>query len=224
MGRIHWSSLLLIGSFFVLYDSGPAQAQGNTAEPGRESWFVKLDLTGVILNAAGTVSVHGTPIPGGSVSLDNSLTVSGDVGYFVTPNFALDVGFGYPPKTAVRGTGTLSFVGVGATSHYAPITMMIQYYLNSWGPVHPFIGIGPSYLVFLNVESQAIHSAQVKNAWGLAMQGGLDFDISKTWGINFDILQVISSTTASGVLAGTPATAKVQVNPLIIRGGLTYRF
>ena len=211
--------LVLSPSVWALEDD--QQSSTNTTE---NRWFLKLDLTGIIFNVSGTVKVRGTSVSGASVSLTNSASISGDLGYFVTSNVALDIGFGYPPQTTVDGKGTLSFIGAGARSRYAPVAILVQYHLNDLAPIRPFIGVGPAYSMFFDKEPKTIRSPRVENAWGAALQGGLDYDLSADWGANFELIKIFSSTTASGVVAGTPATADVRVNTLIIRSGLTLRF
>jgi outer membrane protein len=219
-----WLALVLMKLLIASDCWGLEPDSPSLITPNKYKWFVNLDLTGVIFDVTSTISVRGSPIPGGAVALSNSVSVSGDLGYFLTPNIAVDLGFGYPPKTAVHGRGALSFLDTGATSRYAPIAALVQYHLNNFASIRPFIGVGPSYSTFFNVQSRSIQSAHIQNAWGIALQAGLDYDLSDSWGLNFDVIRIFSATTADGIVGGIAATAKVHVNPLILRGGVTYRF
>jgi outer membrane protein len=185
-------------------------AQPSSTDDLPPRWFLKPDLTGIIFDVSAQVTVRGIPIPGASASLTNSASVSGDIGYFPTSNIALDVGFGYPPKTTLHGVGALSFIGVGATSRYAPVAALVQYHPNDFAPIRPYVGVGLAYSMFFDVQSKSIQSAHIRDAWGIAFQGGLDYDISRFWGGNFEIIKIYSSTMANGGIAGTPATANVH--------------
>lgn len=55
-------------------------------------------------------------VPGGSLSINDSATVTGDVSYFFTPNIAMDLYAGIPTRGVIKGSGSPVSLGTLPTS------------------------------------------------------------------------------------------------------------
>jgi outer membrane immunogenic protein len=78
-------------------------------------------------------------------------------------------------------------------------------------------------------------AASITSSWGVVGQGGLDYMLNEHWGVNLDVKYIMMEPNAHvwGVASTAPLNAgpvavplnlAVKINPLVISGGLTYRF
>ncbi|TGY88783.1 OmpW family protein [Marinicauda algicola] len=213
--------------------SCPAQAQDNptgsayateTYPSDFRRWLLHVDVANVFTNESAEVAVGGAPVPNGSVSMADNQTISFDVSYFLTPNLAINVYAGYPPRAHIKGAGTLEAFGTLASANYGPLTVSGEYHFSDLGAFRPYVGVGVTYAVFLNVDDAALSDVNVENAFGPALKLGLDYDISERWTLHGYVQQVWLSTDVSATVGGVPASAKVAIDPTIVGVGLGYRF
>lgn len=207
----------------------PAQAQ-HSPDPATESsgdfmrWLVHVDVANVVTNENADVAVGGAPVPGGSVSMGDNTTVSFDASYFLTPHFAINAYAGYPPRAHLEGAGTLAPLGALASANYGPLTVSGEYHFSGLGAFRPYVGVGVTYAVFLNVDDSALSDVSVDNAFGPALKLGLDYDVSERWTVHAYVQQVWLKTDVSATAGGAPASARVTIDPTIVGVGLGYRY
>lgn len=187
-------------------------------------WFVRLDAAGLLLHEKGEVTVAGSRVPGNTVRIDDAVTVSADLGYFFTESLAVAGIVGVPPRASFKGANALAAVGVGATARYGPAALLVQYHAPRFMGFRPYVGVGASYTVFADVKGLALQSPKVDNAWGAAFQAGFEYALDERWALHADAVKILVSTRASGNLQGVPVSARITVDPLILRAGLTWRF
>jgi outer membrane protein len=192
--------------------------------PPKYRWFIRLDVAGVLPALQGKTTVAGVLIPGNTVGVNNSVTVSVDIGHFFTEEVAVAAIIGFPPLATLKGANALASVGAGATARYGPAALLLQYHPGLIWQVRPYLGVGVSYTPFIDVKDVAVNDVRLKNAWGPAFQIGIDYPLNERWAVNLDALKILVSTTASGNLQGVPVTSMLTINPLILRGGVTWRF
>jgi len=205
----------------------PSLAQSAPVDDPPSKWVVHLDAAGVFKNDSAEVFVGGQRVPGASISSPNDATVTVDLGYFVTPNIAVDLYAGIPPRAVIKGAGTISAFGTLATTNYGPAVLSAEYHFNNFGAFHPYAGIGVNYTMFLNVHHEALYNVKVPDAFGAAFKLGFDYDIGPNWTANFYVMHILLGTRVSASVdpAGTiPAVAKATINPTIVGAGIGYRF
>ncbi len=205
----------------------PAAAQTAPVDYTSGKWVVHLDAAGVFKNDSAKVFVGGQRVPGATISSPNDATVTFDIGYFVTPNIAINLYAGLPPRGVIKGAGSISSFGTLATTNYGPAVLSAEYHFNDLGAFHPYAGIGLNYTLFLNVHHEALYNVKVPNAFGAAFKLGFDYDIGPNWTANFYVMHILLGTRVSATAdpAGTiPAVAKTTINPTIIGAGIGYRF
>ena len=219
---------LILGSalwiFMISVGQAATDGESPSPEPDHKRWIVRFTLAGVFPDLEGSLSSNGVAIPGAGVELNPAVSGNIDVGYFFTNNIAVGFTLGTPAYGTIRGTGTLANTGAGASSYYAPIVVMLQWHFTQFGAIKPYIGIGPEYTAFFGVRNGALRNVRIQNAWGFALEGGVDYALDNRWGINASVARVFSGTTATGTFGGAPISAKIDVNLLIVRSGVTYRF
>jgi len=64
----------------------------------------------------------------------------------------------------------------------------------------------------------------VRDHVGGAVQLGAEYQLGRRWGLYFDVKKVFLETNATAVLDGAPLKADIQLNPIILSGGLSFHF
>jgi outer membrane protein len=187
-------------------------------------WLLHIDATGVVPHPSADISIFGTGVPGGSLSVNDSVTVTGDASYFFTPNVAVNLYGGVPARGVIKGSGSLSGLGTLATTLYGTAILSAEYHVTNVGAFKPYAGIGPVYTIFLDTHDSTLSNVRVPNAWGIAFSAGADYDISDRWTFHVYVKQMIVSTTVTATLGGAPATSKTTLNPTVFGMGIGYRF
>ncbi|MBK5961711.1 hypothetical protein CCR97_26405 [Rhodoplanes elegans] len=186
-----------------------------------------VDLNVAALGAAGNLPDTG--------SVSNTVIPEIDISYYFTPNIAAELILGVTPHK-VRGEGRLAGLDIGET-WLLPPTLTLQYHFTNFGAFQPYIGAGVNYTVFFNTSGAntttlvplgvpvAVTSLSLKNSWAPAVQIGFDYMLNKNVGINFDVKYLWLSSDVTATLNNALAvTGKANLDPLLIGGGVTYRF
>ncbi len=144
-----------------------------------------------------------------------------DLTWFVTPQFAAELILTYPQEHDIRSNG----VKIGSLKHLPP-TLLGQYHFTGLGAFKPYLGAGINYTRFSNVEFDpavvaALAPTLKKDSWGLALQAGVDYALTKNWMLNLDIKKVSLGTD---VLSAGTKVGTFKVDPLLIGVGVGYRF
>ncbi|MGH7156179.1 MAG: OmpW/AlkL family protein [Acetobacteraceae bacterium] len=189
-----------------------------------QKWEVSFDVTGVLMHPSASADIAGMPVPGASAAVDNSVTATIDLAYFVTPNIAIDLYAGIPPKTAFKAAGSIGAIGTVATTRYGPAVLSLEYHFRGLGRWEPYVGAGVTYTAFFNTQGAALSNATLSNAWGGAIKAGVRYFINPAWALHFYVQQVFVSTRLSAQLGPLPVSAKVTLDPTVIGAGFSYRF
>jgi outer membrane protein len=181
-------------------------------------WMIRGRVLGVLPDSSATID----QVPGGSVTIDNSVVPELDITYFFTPNFAAEVILGVTPHE-IHGAGKLKGVEIGK-AWLLPPTVTFQYHFTNFGPVKPYIGAGPNYTVFFNQEAAGgtVTNLDIHNSFGVAIQVGVDIMLDRHWGLNIDVKKLYLRPDVS--LNNGALTGNVKIDPLLVGGGVTYRF
>lgn len=187
-------------------------------------WMIRVRALAVVPVAGASLDLNGRAVPGADVSITNSVIPELDISYFFTPNIAAELILGTTPHT-VKGAGSLAGVPVGK-AWLLPPTLLLQYHFNLTDKIKPYVGAGINYTFFYNqkADGPVVYSMDIKNQFGAALQVGVDIMIDNHWGINFDVKKLflrpnVTLASSLGVITG-----KVDINPWIFGGGVTYRF
>jgi outer membrane protein len=205
----------------------PALAQTTSADYAAGTILVHIDAAGVFKDASAKVYVEGERVPGASIGSPADETITFDAAYFLSPNFAVDLYAGLPPRAVIRGAGTLSGAGTLATSNYGPAVLTGEYYFTGLGAFHPYAAAGLDYTLFLNIHHEALYDVKIPNAFGAALKLGMDYDISPAWTAHFYVMHIFLGTRVSASLApgdAVPAVAKATIDPTVVGAGIGYRF
>ncbi len=182
-----------------------ASLGAQAAEPS--PWLVRVRA--VNLDSANKDST------GLDLSVNDKVIPEVDVSYFFTPNLAAELVLTYPQKHDVRAGGTK----IGSLKHLPP-TLTVQYHFDGMGAFKPYVGAGLNYTRFSNVDLPAGVTID-KDSFGLALQVGADYEISKNVYLNLDVkkVQIRTDVKAGGAKLGT-----FKVDPLLVGVGVGFRF
>jgi outer membrane protein len=139
-----------------------------------------------------------------------------DFGYWITDNVALELVLTYPQKHDVSLNGN----AIGSVKHLPP-TLMLQYHFLPKGAFQPYVGVGLNYTRFSDVDLADGAIKMEKDSWGLALQAGFDYRLSKSLYVNFDAKKV---QIDSNLYAGGNKVAKLELDPWLVGVGLGWRF
>lgn len=152
------------------------------------------------------------------LSINNKWIPEVDVSYFFTPNIATELVLTYPQKQTVH-SGVLG-QDIGTLKHLPP-TLTLQYHFIPDGTIRPYVGAGINYTRFSSVHLADGAATVDKSSWGLAIQGGVDFEVAKNTYVNIDVkkVQISTDVSLSGSKLGT-----FKINPWLLGIGVGYRF
>jgi outer membrane protein len=155
------------------------------------------------------------------LTVNNKVIPEVDISYFFSPELAAELVLTYPQKHRISSNGT----EIGSLKHLPP-TLSMQYHVQGFGAIKPYAGVGLNYTRFSNVEfipsiQAALQPTLKKNSFGLSVQVGVDYEISKNLYLNLDVkkVQIATDVSSFGSKVG-----EFKVNPWLIGGGVGWRF
>lgn len=203
--------------------AGTAQAQDFRPKQGGDL-VVGLGAIGVLPeNQRGSVDLIG-----GKVRASNSATAQIDFSYFLNPNIALNLIVATTQHDLTAKGTALGNVALGST-WVLPPTLTLQYHPLPASRFSPYIGAGLNYSAFYAYDhsgaSPAVRSVAVNNAFGFALNAGIDVAVSGPWALNADVKKIFMSPNhAVGTNLGVKLHGTTDLNPLVIGMSVRYRF
>lgn len=181
-------------------------------------WLVRGRLLSVSPNESATIN----PI-GGDVDIDTSFVPELDISYFFTDRVAVELILGVTPHDVMAVGTAAGNIDLGSVTLLPP-TLTLQYHFPTPGAVRPYVGAGINYTVFFNDDLPAggiATSINYDNSFGLALQGGIDFDVNENWFFNVDVKYIDINTD---VTINNAITADVDIDPWVFGIGIGRRF
>jgi outer membrane protein len=182
---------------------------GGTPEVSKEGpWLVRL--------RALHMKVDNGNSPDVALEADDKNFPEIDFSYFFTPRIAAELILTYPQKHDMRLGGS----DIGSIKHLPP-TLLLQYHFRPDQRFRPYVGAGLNYTRFTDVDIDVPGVRIDRNSFGLAVQAGVDYKLSKHWYFNVDVKYVDIDTDVR--LNGTRLTT-LKVDPMLYSVGVGYRF
>ncbi|MBL8565906.1 MAG: OmpW family protein [Hyphomicrobiaceae bacterium] len=156
----------------------------------------------------------------------NSVLPTATLTYFFNKNIAAEL-FCCFAKSTVKIEGAVNGE-VGDTWMFPPI-VTLQYHFTDMGPIKPYVGVGAQWIHFFSEDTgknaTGATSINIDDAFGIALQAGVDIEIGSGWYLNADVKKSFLDTQVT--LTGTPfGTVRVEhdLDPWIFSVGVGYRF
>lgn len=191
-----------------IFSSAVAQAE--------DSPFM-VRVRGVYLNWENGQS-GGLPLPGGGkIEASKQWIPEIDFTYFFTKNIAAELVLTWPQDVKINLNGNQ----IGTVKALPP-SLVLQYHFTDLGKFKPYVGLGINYTIFTQRDNILNGAAQVdSSSVGVVAQVGMDYMLDKNWGVNVDVKW---AQMATGVKVGGDKVGTVNLNPLMVGAGVTYRF
>ena len=206
------ASLTLTGACTIAH----AQSQDNVVKLGVTYYQTHSKTNGI--------SGIGVP-PGADADTDSATTAILSYERRVLPNVGVELVLGLPPRIHAKATGSVAFLGddVLSAKFIAP-TLLFNYHFFAPGDTwRPYLGAGLNYTHFTSIRSSLASDVKLGDSYGLALQAGLDYAISKDWGlfVSVDKIDVKSKLVAAGA---NVLTTTIDFRPWTYTVGGYYQF
>ena len=200
-------------------------------EPEHAGLFmVNVRITDVIPNDGQTIwsntttpaGVDPTTDSGLRTRIDQSVVPTLGLTYFITDNIAAELilGTSYHKISAVPAAGGAS---IAVRDQWVlPPTLSAQYHFMPKSQVSPYVGIGPTLMLFYAGSNKNGFSTKLGNGFGLSLEAGADIAVSQHVSVNVDVKKIFFSTNAT--IDGGALTSHVNLDPWVPSVGLGWRF
>ena len=198
------------------------------ASPPETPWSLFVGPAYVKFNNDVRLSAGGAPVPGSGADVQSNTTLAAELSYRFTSAWSAGLTIGVPPRSAVTGTGTAAPFGTLGAVRYGAMVGTGKYTFDLAGSDwKPYVGAGIAYYIVLSESDGFISNLKVKNRFGTALQAGVEYAFTPSFGIALDVKKLFVKTTATGMIAalgGAPAEADVTLNPAVVQVGAVFRF
>jgi outer membrane protein len=216
-------TLLLAGAAVLGLLAQPALAQSTGAVRGKQAGDIVLGLSliGVLPMERGSVDVIG-----GTPSASFAATPQLDLTYFFTPNLSLNL-IAATTRHDVEVTGSaLGTVDLGRVWALPP-TLTVQYHPLPAERFSPYLGVGVNWTMFYGEgggRSPGVLDVDVRNAFGFALNVGLDIEVAPNWVVNLDVKKLFLRPDVRVDTVLGRLNANADLDPWIFGIGVRYRF
>jgi outer membrane protein len=163
-------------------------------------------------------------------SFDTGGGVGGGINYFLTDRVSLEAkvsGLASKMRVRVIGSDFVAVADLGYAQIY-PISATLQWHLLERSAIRPYLGAGVSHVILHNfsksVGNTGATGIKFKDPTGFVVDGGLELNLSKRWGLFGDARYIPIESNARATFTGTTAALRMHVRPLIVSAGLAYHF
>jgi outer membrane protein W len=151
------------------------------------------------------------------------------VNFFLTDRVSIEAkAAALESKLRVRivGSDFIATANLGRAQIF-PISAVLQWHLSQHGMIRPYLGAGVAHVILRDVNRSVTSSAtgiHFKDPTGVVVDGGLEFKLSKRFGIYGDARYIPVETKSAASFVGTSSSVQMHVRPLIVSGGIAWRF
>lgn len=215
-------TILLAGAAALGLLTVPAMAQ-DAAPRGKQAgdFMIGFGVIGVLPRDSGSVDLIG-----GTPSASFAATPQLDFTYFVTPNIALNL-IAATTRHELEVTGSaLGTVDLGRVWALPP-TLTLQYHPLPASRYSPYLGVGVNYTIFYGeggARTPPVLDVDVRNTFGVALNGGIDIEIAPNWLLNFDVKWIYLRPDVQVDTSVGRIGANANLDPWIFGASVRYRF
>ncbi len=159
-------------------------------------------------------SDNGT-LAGLDADIDHSTRPIFTVEYFFRDNWGVELIAAFPFKHDVSLAGN----NIGDVKHLPP-TVSLNYHFPTASAWKPYLGAGVNYTIFFD-EDSSLGDLEVDNTWAVAVQGGLDYQISERGAarLNLRWIGLEPDVKLDGNKIG-----EAEIDPILVSVGYVHRF
>ena len=200
----------------------PADSKYMPQAPGR--FMVRLNATGLIFDE----KFRSPTLSGEDAKVNDLVIPTATITYFLSPELSAEL-FCCFTRHSVDGAGSIKNLGEVAETWVFPPILTLQRHFHL-GRYKPYVGAGIAYMTFFDEEVKpgnalGARAVSVDDAWGFALQAGLDIELRQGWYATIDVKKVWIDTDVTWRLNnGGTLRGDLDLNPLLISIGLGTRF
>lgn len=189
-------------------------------------WVVRGKAGISVIQSSESTELNGAPVASGDELFDNSAAFELEGSYFINDHFSFSGSLGYQPQEDLYislNNGLTSNTTNGKFKLY-PVSASVQFYPAPYGQIRPYVGVGAHY----TFATSSFNALEIEDNGGALVQAGTDIWINEHWGINLDVKKIWFETKIDETKLWDKNNEKrertVKVNPLVVTGGVAYRF
>ncbi len=222
--------LLTLAAVALMSSSAIAQSQGD--------WLLRVGLGHVNPDVSSDNLVAGdTELDGYQIDVGNNTRPIVNLTWMAADHFGIELLAAWPFEHNIRGDGVLDGAGkLGETKHLPP-TLSFQYHFLPNQVFRPYAGLGLNYTTFFDSSTTTTlddalggpSSLSIKDSWGLALQVGVDFELTESMFLNVD-LRYIQIEADARIRTDLPDGSQLEsrvtadLDPWVISAGVGFRF
>lgn len=201
----------------------PAMAQQEAPVRGFRAgdFMIGASVIGVLPSNGGSVdTIGGTP------HASNSFTGQLDFTYFVTNNISLNLIAATTRHDVEARNTALGTVDLGRVWALPP-TLTAQFHPLPNERFSPYLGAGINYTLFYNeggARNPVVTGVDVGNAFGFALNAGLNVELAPNWLLNFDVKYIFLRPDVRVDTVLGRINANAHIDPWVVGVGVRYRF
>lgn len=228
------SSIALLMGLAFSGAAGAADPEHSVSADARieeaHRWYANVGISGIFYDSSSELSIMSARVADADAELSDAITASVEFGYHLNPNLSLALTLGLPPKSSLDGRGSFEGVELGNVT-YGPIVATAKYHVTAFGDsFRPYVGAGAAYTVIFSDTDSALKNFNVDGEFGAVLQGGVELDVADDQHVFIDVKKIFLDASGTATTfhpvsgAPLPATAKVELDPLVITAGIGFRF
>lgn len=186
--------------------------------------FARLGVSRVRLADEGKIFIMGVYDPAAGYTTPEKWVANFDLGYFVAPQFALQISATTPMTTPNLPAGSLEGTPNLGDDKFSIFTASATWHPLRGGGVSPYVGGGLAWQHVWEIEDGFAQNLDVDDTVGPMIQAGVEFPLNERFGVFFDAKKAFYKTDASAELGPVLITAKPELDPLILTAGALIRF
>ncbi len=215
-------TILLAGAAALGLLAQPALAQTSSVR-GKQAgdFMIGASVIGVLPMSGGSVDVIG-----GTPHASDAWTGQLDFTYFITQNFALNLIAATTQHDIEVRNSSLGTVDLGHVWALPP-TLTFQYHPLPTSQFSPYLGVGVNWTMFYSeggARNPAVTDVDVRNAFGFALNVGLDIELAPNWLMNIDVKKIFLRPDIAVDTALGRINATADLDPWVVGVGVRYRF
>ncbi|MCB5426003.1 outer membrane beta-barrel protein [Altererythrobacter sp. CC-YST694] len=211
--------------------SVPAHAEdGASGDKGK--WQIKLLGSAVLADGKltdKTKDLVGLPNNLETKANDNYVPTIA-VEYFFTDNISVET-ICCVTQHDVDGTVGLPGAELVSDAKIIPATLTLKYHVDA-GPIKPYVGVGPTYFIFIDEKPGAAAKTlgadgfKLNDKFGVALQAGVDVPLGDNGlSLALDAKKYFLNTSAHWYVGQTEViTTRHALDPWVLSAGLGFRF
>ncbi|GMR08955.1 MAG: outer membrane beta-barrel protein [Gammaproteobacteria bacterium] len=201
-------------------------------------WMVRFGATMIDPNSGSDNAFLGaTRLAGTDAEVDSDTQLGITIEYMLTSNWGIELLLATPFEHDIEPNAALAAVtgnskAIGETDQLPP-TLSLNYHFQPTAGWRPYVGVGINYTVFFNEDTSGglktnlgYTSLDLDDSWGLALQAGVDIDLSANWFGNLNVRYIDIDTDATAKRAGAANLTidNVEIDPWIYSIGIGTTF